>query len=135
MAEIESRSFRDQPFTPDDRPSTSDMTAIGPTNLSAVHLAGSAAGALRNDGRAGEAQAEAAQQKQQVDRLTLSAQILDDVAQSDQSSDRDADGRSDADDGPPLAQPQAREREDAAHTPRRPTDADGDVGGRLDLDA
>lgn len=107
------------------------MSVIGPTPLGAAHLAGSAAGSPRGEPRAGEAQAEAAQQKRQVDRLTLTAQALDDVTQSDESSDREPDGRRPEDDAPVVAadgvQETARER-------RRVPDPDGDTGGSLDLE-
>ena len=111
------------------------MSSIGLTNIGAgaLNLAGSAAGAQRSGADTDSVKKNGADQKAAVDRDVQAAHALNDVAEADLSSDRDADGRQ------PfglLSRPgpdEEREEKDAK-TLQTP-DATGERGNALDLEA
>lgn len=111
------------------------MSSIGLTNIGvgAMNLAGSAAGTQSSTSDTDRVKQNAANQKANADRNAQSARALDDVAETDLSSDRDADGRQ------PygrLSRPGLDEEgeESTAETLHAP-DATGERGNTLDLQA
>jgi hypothetical protein len=111
------------------------MSSIGLTNIGigGMNLAGSAAGTQRSGADTDSVKQNAANQKAHADRNAQSARTLDDVAEADLSSDRDADGRQ------PfglLSRPEPDE-EGEEHSPKtlRAPDAAGERGNTLDLQA
>lgn len=115
------------------------MSSISPGSIGALNLVGSFAGAQRNDAEADHAKAESAERKFQLDQRALSAHSLDDVAEAELSSDRDADGRQLYSEPEPQDETDqaAALQEDAANLVRsagRP-DALGERGRLLDLEA
>ena len=111
------------------------MSSIGLTNIGvgAMNLAGSAAGTQSSASDTDRVKQNAATQKANADRHAQSAHALDDVAEADLSSDRDADGRQ------PygrLSRPGADEEgEDNTTETLRAQDATGERGNTLDLQA
>jgi hypothetical protein len=111
------------------------MSSIGLTNIGAgaLNLAGSAAGTQRSGADTDSVKKNGADQKATADRNAQSAQTLNDVAEADLSSDRDADGRQ------PfglLSRPETDEEseENRPKTLQTP-DATGERGNALDLEA
>ncbi len=115
------------------------MSSIGPGNIGAFNLVGSFAGAQRADADADRAKAESADRKFQVDQREFSAHSLDDVTETELSSDRDADGRQLYSDvaGQPDAEHGELPDEDSTHSAGKGvrTDAFGERGRLLDLEA
>jgi len=117
------------------------MSVIGPGNLGAVNLAGSAAGAQRNAAAESDRLKESGSQRSSEASLKeMSSRSLEDVGQTDESADRDADGRMPFGDGEgELAKPP--ENSDVAIAPDGVTrrrlipDANGQRGRRLDIEA
>jgi hypothetical protein len=113
------------------------MTTIGPGSLGALNLVGSLAGAQRRDADVDRAKSESAERKFQIDQKAMSAHSLGDLAETELSSERDADGRL------PYSEPQTRNGqggESAEHDSRSPQrrrsqDASGETGRLLDLEA
>ena len=110
------------------------MSSIGLTNIGigAMNLAGSAAGTQRSGADTDSVKKNAADQKATVDRDAQSAKALNDVAEAELSSDRDADERQ------PfglLSRPESDDESDEnnANTLRTP-DATGERGNALDLE-
>ncbi|MBT6158274.1 MAG: hypothetical protein HOL01_05485 [Planctomycetaceae bacterium] len=111
------------------------MSSIGLTNIGVggMNLAGSAAGTQRSGADTDSVKKNGADQKATVDRDAQSAQTLNDVAEAELSSDRDADGRQ------PFGLlsrpgPDEESEEESAKTLRTP-DATGERGNALDLEA
>lgn len=109
------------------------MSVLGSSSIGGLNLAGSLAGAQRNNAGDDEVKATAADRKFQQDQKAQSAQSLGDVAQTDRSADRDADGRLPYH---PHARPDARDA-DNNEDGEQPVSADafGERGRRLDLQA
>jgi hypothetical protein len=110
------------------------MTGIGPGSLGAMNVIGSFAGAQRRDGEMDRVKAEAAGRKFQIDQKAMSARSLGDLAETELSTDRDADGRL------PYTEAQTRDRQGHHATgdesrPRRASDPLEESGGLLDLEA
>jgi hypothetical protein len=110
------------------------MSSIGITNLGAMTVAGSAAGTQSNAADTDEIKQNSANQKAVADRNVQSAKALGDVAETDLSSDRDADGRE------PFGVWRRPGRDDGGHEEGRPDsprvpDAAGERGNSLDLEA
>lgn len=114
------------------------MSSIGSNNVGAFNLAGSIAGTQKNkSSQVNESKAEAAVQKFQLDQKTL-AERATDVAATDMSSDRDADGRSDlyapeAHDELVIEEEVVKEEEGSSKPDRK--EAGLDTGQILDLEA
>lgn len=113
------------------------MSVLGPGNLPAIGLAGSAAaGQQRPAGLTDRDKADQAIQKLAADEVRLSNRDLDDSVETDYShgqvSDRDPDGRLpwQAPGGGAGNEPSP---EDASPDPR-PEDAEGERGRSLDVD-
>jgi hypothetical protein len=120
---------------------TTVMSVIGPGTLGAINLAGSIAGGTRTSaGETDRLRESSSQRDAEANLQALAAQSLDDVAQADQTADRDADGRMPlgfADRESP-AEPAEFEDDDLPRGMRqriRPKDAEGVRGRRLDLEA
>jgi len=117
------------------------MSVIGPANLGAINLAGSIAGGTRTSAGETDRLKEAASQRNgAADLKALAAKSLDDVAQADHTADRDADGRMPLgfSEGESPSEPADFEGEDLPRDRRkrrRPSDAEGVRGRRLDLEA
>ena len=109
------------------------MSAIGGGSIGALNLAGSVAGAQRNQATADQSRAEASGKAFQVDAARMSAQLNGDVSEPELSSDRDADGRLPYEEaaGHPEREPDQPEGEPV----RRSADATGVLGNALDLEA
>jgi hypothetical protein len=107
--------------------------------MGALGLAGSIAGSQqRSPASADRVQADQALQKLHADESRLAGQDLDDSVETDfshgQVADRDADGRLPWQfPGAPSQPGEEQPAEGPAST--RPADAEGDRGGKLDLDA
>lgn len=116
------------------------MSIIGPGSLGAINLAGSVAGAQRNAAaESGQLRETAGQRQSQADLKALASKSLDDVGETDQSTDRDADGRMPFDDGG-YPHDIAKTTDDSHEAKQRSVghlapDADGTRGGLLDLEA
>lgn len=115
------------------------MSSIGPGSLGAINLAGSLAGAQRNTGDADRLKQSAAQRNASVDLNEKAAQSIQGIGETDESADRDADGRSPYDfvDGDEHS---ASDSEDPSRTTTPPArlraeDVDGNRGVHLDLEA
>ena len=104
------------------------MSTIGPGSIGSLNLAGSLAGAQTNRTDTKDAKARAAERTLQIDQEAMSSRDLDDVAETDRSADRDADGRR------PY---EASGRGPSEEPPRSPraVDTEGELGASLDLDA
>jgi|GEM_PF-5899392 len=117
------------------------MSAIGSGNLGAVNLAGSLAGAQRTNSESDRVKEEAAKRNFQIDQKAMSANSLEDVGQTDQATDRDADGRmAYSDDETDLENrantESAKSEEDLeVKTKRKSADAFGEKGTTLDIEA
>jgi len=117
------------------------MTAMGPGHLGAVNLAGSVSGTQRNTAETDRAKAGAAERNLQADLKALSAKSMGDIGETDQSADRDADGRRMLDPGetdagqPDDAPMQAESPRFAGSRHRRIPDATGERGQHLDVEA
>ena len=109
------------------------MSAIGPGNIGALNLAGSAAGAQRAEADTNQNRADAAGRKFQIDQKKLSSQSLDDVAETELSSERDPDGRLPYERN--HSEQSERDNSDAKEKSDRAPDAFGDRGNSLDLEA
>ena len=109
------------------------MSSIGFTNLGAITLAGSAAGAQGNAADTDEIKQAGADKKSAADRNAQAARALGDVAETDLSSDRDADGRQ------PFVPGSRHGKKDAGNEEtgksHRPVDVSGERGNALDLEA
>ena len=113
------------------------MSTIGSVSVGAMNIAGSVSGAQKPEADSSQTKAEAAAQKFQLDRQSMSASNLDDVSQTELSSERDADGRQawDFSGEPNDADAQRQDAGQSAQNSRRSVDATGELGQRLDLDA
>jgi hypothetical protein len=117
------------------------MSVIGPGSLGAINLAGSVAGGVRTSGAETDRMQETgAQRTTESNVKALASRSLEDIGETDQSADRDADGRM------PLGYSDAEEtteplplgddnRPRDRHKHARAIDADGVRGRRLDLEA
>ncbi len=114
------------------------MSTIGPGSIGALNLAGSFAGAQRTEADADRTKEAAAGRKFKIDQQAMSAHESDDVAETDLSADRDADGhylpgeRADQQTTDDRAADAAKQHADRM---RRAADANGERGTALDLDA
>lgn len=120
------------------------MSAIGPTGMGGVHLAGSVAGLQNSGSNQDRARAESADRSFQISRDAMQVRATEDVSEAELSSDRDADGRmswneEDARDEPAAEETAARKAttggSDTSSTHHRAPDAFGESGTRLDLEA
>jgi hypothetical protein len=110
------------------------MSTIGSGGLPPTPLAGSVAGvAGQQRVAAGNQQAgEAAERKFQLDQKAATEKLVGDIGASDQTGDRDGDGRE------PwrfIGRHAHGGNESGDQTGPKAKDADGDRGGTLDLDA
>ena len=112
------------------------MSTIGSATAAGLGLAGSIVGSSQPEAATDRSKAASADQKARVDQKELLSQTLDDVADPEFGSDRDADGR--------LlyrrpGQPAGNANRDAASSQEpmtpRPIDAFGDRGNALDIEA
>ncbi|MFQ5734161.1 MAG: hypothetical protein ACE5KM_19670 [Planctomycetaceae bacterium] len=115
------------------------MSVIGPGNLAAINLAGSAAGAQRTSAEADQAHASSAQRDAAANLKSMTSKALDGVDAADESAERDADGRmpfgggqSDAETAGPA---DAAAGLVAGGVRQRAKDASGERGRLIDLDA
>ena len=116
------------------------MSAIGPGTLGALNLAGSLAGAQQSHAHTDRSKETGTQRAFQIDREVMSSHDLDDVAETDLSRDRDADGRmsygrtphEETDEGSTETEDTGREQ---GQKPLRTPDAFGERGLTLDLEA
>lgn len=108
------------------------MSTIGPGSFGPFNVAGSFAGAQRNNADADRVKETAAARAAQVDQQAAAAHG-NDVSEADLSSDRDADGRL------PYVMDEAVERDEEAADDQeqsaRVTDPEGERGLQLDLEA
>ena len=111
------------------------MSSIGAASIGGLNLAGSVAGTQRGGVDNKSVTQNAANQKAASDRADQSARALGDVSEADLSSDRDADGRQ------PYGR-LSRPAEDTGHDQasesdkrHRISDALGERGNSLDLQA
>ena len=117
---------------------TETMSAIGPGNIGALNIAGSFAGAQRTEAEADRTKEAAAGRKFKIDQQAMSAHGSDDVAETDLSADRDADGhylpgeRTDQQTADDRSADNAKQQADRI---RRAADANGERGTTLDLNA
>lgn len=106
------------------------MSTIGPGQFGPINVAGSFAGAQRNNADADRVKETAAARAAQVD-LKAAAAKGDDVSEAELSSDRDPDGRADY-------VPKRPDGGDAdpghAGAQDRPVDSSGERGTRLDVE-
>lgn len=118
------------------------MSFIGPGSIGALNVAGSFAGAQRSSAAAqDELKQNAADRKAQIDRAESAAHSTEDVGETETSPDRDADGRmpfgyfdeGEQQDGSEQSPGAQHDSHVAAN--RRATDAFGERGGSLDLEA
>ena len=111
------------------------MSVIGPGNIASLNLAGSLAGAQRTNAADGEQKADAADRRFQLDQRALSAKSLGDVAETDRSADRDADGRTPYQDAERTVRADDKGRDEPPRSLRAAADAFGERGSQLDLEA
>jgi hypothetical protein len=110
------------------------MSLIGGTTAAGLGLAGSIVASSRPEAAIDQTKAAAADQNALADQDLLS-EAVDDVADPQMGSDRDADGRLlYRRPGQPPAQANSDSSPGQEATPR-PTDAFGDRGNALDLEA
>lgn len=109
------------------------MSAIGPGSIGALNLAGSVAGTQRAQTDSKEIKSDAAAAQFQIDQRSLSARGLDDVAESEMSPDRDADGRQ-LFGGAPHQDSDEEPRPDSQQHGPRNSDALGERGNSIDLE-
>jgi len=117
------------------------MSTIGGMTAAGLNLAGSIVGSSRPEAASAQADAASADHKAQIDRDATLAQSPEDVADTQFSSDRDADGRQmyrrrAAE--PPVSVETAADPADVAPSPiarSHAADAFGDRGNALDIDA
>ena len=107
------------------------MSSIGPGNIGALNLAGSFAGARRGEVNTDRDKASSAEQKFKLDQQAMS---LDDVAETELSSERDADGRLPYTQMTPPEAPSEEDQEQQSQ-PLPAPDAFGERGASLDLEA
>lgn len=109
------------------------MSSINP---GAVNLNSSFAGAQRTDASTDKQKAEAAQQNMSIDKKSMTDHQLHDVGNADKSGDGDADGRMPfGDDAAEAQESDSSEEAQQKDQTERPTDATGELGTHLDLDA
>jgi hypothetical protein len=112
------------------------MSSIGSTSAAGLGFAGSIVGSSQPEAATDRGKAASAEQKARIDQRDVLSETLDDVADPEFGSDRDADGRllyrrpdqtaGDIDDAPAAG--------GETNGPRT-TDAFGNSGKSLDLDA
>lgn len=108
------------------------MSTIGAASFG---LAGSIVGSSRPEAASNQFHTAAAEQKAKVDQKLLLSRTLDDVADPEFGSDRDADGRLlYRRSGLPAGAMEGEAAGDASET-SRPADAFGDRGKSLDIEA
>ena len=107
------------------------MSAIGPGQFGPINVAGSFAGAQRNNADADRVKETASARAAQAD-LKAAASKGDDVSEAELSSDRDPDGR--ADYVPERPDGGEADPGDAGGSARRPLDPSGERGTRLDVE-
>ncbi len=108
------------------------MSTIGTGNVAGMNLAGSIAGAQRNNAMTDRLKEAASDAKFQIDQNSLSSKALDDVAEASDQTERDADGR--------LPYSPTRQRQEdgnsrQSHHSTSPRDVMGERGTTLDLEA
>ena len=111
------------------------MSTIGAGSIGVLNLAGSLAGAQRNNATADQARGDAAEKSFQIDKARLTAQSMGDISDPELSSDRDADGRLPYD-APRRPDALAEEGVDAMKkAPISVIDLSGERGRMLDIQA
>lgn len=110
------------------------MSILGPGNIGALNLAGSIAGTQRNGAAADREKEVAADRNNQINQQAQAAHNHEDIAETDLNADRDADGRLLYAEAPGSGEA-GETSEDAPKDPLRPTDAFGERGNTLDLEA
>jgi hypothetical protein len=111
------------------------MSSIGSTSVAGLGLAGSIVGSSHPEAVRNQEKAASAQQKARVDQKNLLAQALDDVADPEFGTDRDADGRLLYRRSVPAGESATSEpmpNSDAVSA--RPADALGESGKSLDIE-
>jgi hypothetical protein len=109
------------------------MSTIGAAGIA---LASSIVGSSRPEGATNQIHAASAEQKARADQKQVLAQALDDVADPQFGSDRDADGRLlYRRSSPPTGEMEGQSVTDQEGSMPRPVDPFGDRGKSLDLDA
>jgi hypothetical protein len=112
------------------------MSTIGSATTAGLALAGSIVGSSGPEAVADRSKAASADQKARVDQKDLLSQTLDDVADPEFGSDRDADGRLlYRRPGQPAANVNGDPSSSQEAIAPRPVDAFGDRGKALDLEA
>ncbi len=109
------------------------MSTIGPGNIGAVNIAGSAAGAQRNDASANRVKENAADRDSQIELQTSKAQNNEDVVEADLTADRDADGRQDIEAQSETVEPDEDNSSPKSALPKN-VDPLGERGAQLDLE-
>ena len=113
------------------------MSVMGPGTLGSFNLAGSVAGSQRNNSADDRVKEASAERKFQADQRAISANSLEDVAETDLLSERDPDGRL------PYSAMEHEEEESlelsttdqSSSQSRRNSDAFGERGISLDVEA
>ncbi|MAG93102.1 MAG: hypothetical protein CMJ48_05070 [Planctomycetaceae bacterium] len=114
------------------------MSTIGPGSVGGFNLAGSIAGTGRTDAADAKAKTEATAQNSSSEIRERSEKTLQDVSDPELSADRDADGRMPFTMGSSehdAQQPADEEPERGSRPARHAHDANGELGGSLDIDA
>jgi len=110
------------------------MSTIGSASATSLGLAGSIVGSSIPDAAANQSKAASAEQRARVDQNDIQSKSIDDVADPEFGSDRDADGRL-LYRRPGQAADQGDADSTGDETPARPADAFGDRGKSLDIEA
>lgn len=114
------------------------MSTIGSTSVAGINLAGSIVGSSRPEAATDRQKAASADQKGLIDRRTAFAQSVDDVADPEFGSDRDADGRTlyhRPGDEEPVSAEETEPQRSVAAASHHAVDAFGDCGKQLDIEA
>jgi hypothetical protein len=112
------------------------MSTIGSPSAAGLGLASSIVGSSRPEAATDRSKAASAEQKARVDQKDLLAKTLDDVADPEFGSDRDADGRLlYRRSGQPARSGKGDDASSQAPAAPRPADAFGDSGNALDIEA
>lgn len=108
----------------------------GVPNVGGVNIASSAAGTQRSGADTDRVLANAESARFRVDRDAQTNRSLGDVAEAENTPDRDADGRLLGDGSRSASRRRRAESDQAEHEePSRAADPEGERGGNLDLDA
>jgi len=112
------------------------MSTIGSATTAGLGLAGSIVGSSGPEAAADQSKAASADQKARVDQKDLVSKTLDDVADPEFGSDRDADGRLlYRRPGQPAGNANGDDASSQETMTPRPVDAFGDRGKSLDIEA